>query len=1840
MSPVSLLRSFLSTFTKSSPTRFPVGAILSGAAVCLGPVSQAQVFYIQTLQATVTNATVSNTAFAEAGLFGAQGINVSMDLDFSRTGVMSISSSVGGEFRAGFQLLDESGNPVLLETSSGTGFVVYDDDWEGDPDSGFPFSLGAFVSTGQATGLSAVLIPVQQGRLRAALCEVYTFDAAPSTFLHFTGASSGDSAVNTLSVLNGVSINDRSALAGAAPSDDAYGFSVEADVTFHRFDESGLSPAISDVDILYDVSLWRVDPINGDEQIPLVQSEFTVAQSLSTHTQPFFNAVYSLDTFHTFQIVPDGVQLDSVNEVYYARVTIAHLENPATNFVMTGNTEDSADTQLMHFNGSLFWNATETTLEDFTNDPAVGGSWSASYITASLSNAEGFLTGSPGYTWGPTGPTIRLEADGTARVVTPSFSTPLTPPSTPDMDATAGIRFKRTDLTLDHGTPTGLIGTLTVYLPTGMGWAPTAAQHNFDGRIQFNGQNFTQALQPTDSSYTFTNGGSNFAVVEETKPLAYQAGQITWTVATGLVEVIGTGTIGYLREDELAQLEASPVTAAEKIKRSNEQYYRGVGTFFSSVVIPVVPGSSGEALLTTDLSFNNTTFSSHFPYDVQLVTGGGYVAIVDDLIDTTSSYLSSFDPLVIQYNQACVSDDCGVGPMMQSMVLFSNTGQFRFTPDGGLVTTGFIDNSSTPDTLAWGYIDPLGRYHHETTAFSGADFHMPGHFVRGDQDTGPARVYGPGVILYTGALASDPQIVERPATPGYLDGLTDYAGFNLRTLTDSTVFSDSTIAGVPVIFDLTGRSKYYIREAGVTGIHEAVPGTFPANLTLYGYNLDFTQYGLNYRMNQPDESRTEGAVNLPYPSDFTQEFEEMAFTCLGGLDSVKVPAGTGEQTMSYWLANIEILTLGFESENGCDPTADTYLLAGVSAEAAYVTPPLYGTLGYLPSGELMIPSSSTLDVNSRLHLPSVVEFDGPTKNTDPNDPGATATEVYQLVPATLAYYNDYASTSEQAQGDGKINFAGTLDVSFFEDLEVHMQTSARNVLPNQTVPIHLMGGWDESGKTFFNSAGFDDDNTGFPDPLVYPGVSEALYRNDAGAVGDPTPFLIHARQDWLGVINFDYPLKWSTSTRSFESYEPKTNDLLVITAEHKLEYLSAETAELSIGITYEGMPEVNITNFVLNQVDETTGVYQALLQEAKKPVVDTIEDGIDRMGDMLDDSMQTLYGEFLADTVETQIVDPIYDQLYTAANNLTYDPTVIQAVLTNRLKTGSGSLQDLIADLSSGVGNANYLFTEVDNRLLAIELGLTSIIDGVWLDNLGNPIPQPGAIAPDYAAFLGKNLNGEFEILAPLVERLLDELAPDISSELNALLAGAVDDLNARINDLLEEAKPSIDQIIVVLDDLRTVIGEVRTAIAPAGDMLDEFQTILTTSSSEIDAITTEMLTEIDAFFAVIPDPADFLSYTEEEIKTRIRNEIRDIFFSADFVAEIQVTLKQYLYDADAAINAAISEAFAQLNGVIRDLVSDALSEVDDTINGFLGDIDDVMGAGKLNGNAQFNGDALRRLHIDLYLQLMIPDEMEFNGYLTIEQFDSEGDDTCSPGTPGGVVTEVSMGATDVPADWISPDLRISVGAKFNFQSSPNFKLLGLGGSFELTSGEVNFETFRITAMGAALMFGASENYLAAELGLAFNSYEAYGGVYFGRTCSLDPLLMVDEDVAELLGNPNPTFTGIYVYGECHIPVSEAVLGIPASCFFRISAGIGAGAFYFVEGNTLGGKIFASVSGEALCVVSIKGEVTMIGLMTNGELRFKGKGRLSGKAGPCPLCIKFGKTATITYEGGSWGVDL
>lgn len=141
-----------------------------------------------------------------------------------------------------------------------------------------------------------------------------------------------------------------------------------------------------------------------------------------------------------------------------------------------------------------------------------------------------------------------------------------------------------------------------------------------------------------------------------------------------------------------------------------------------------------------------------------------------------------------------------------------------------------------------------------------------------------------------------------------------------------------------------------------------------------------------------------------------------------------------------------------------------------------------------------------------------------------------------------------------------------------------------------TAPIYLMGGWpdkgfeDSPGVNFFTANPADTDNLGKPSTITL-----AQYRQ--GNSGGNEEYLIRAQRNWLGIVDLDYPLDWSSSTRAFTAFNSVHNDLLVIQVEHEAKYLSAENTELAFGAQYSGVPQINIANLAFG---ELTGVADAL----------------------------------------------------------------------------------------------------------------------------------------------------------------------------------------------------------------------------------------------------------------------------------------------------------------------------------------------------------------------------------------------------------------------------------------------------------------------------------------------------------------------------------------------------------------------------------------------------------------------------------------------------------------------
>ncbi|MCC5839891.1 MAG: hypothetical protein JJT96_07195 [Opitutales bacterium] len=390
---------------------------------------------------------------------------------------------------------------------------------------------------------------------------------------------------------------------------------------------------------------------------------------------------------------------------------------------------------------------------------------------------------------------------------------------------------------------------------------------------------------------------------------------------------------------------------------------------------------------------------------------------------------------------------------------------------------------------------------------------------------------------------------------------------------------------------------------------------------------------------------------------------------------------------------------------------------------------------------------------------------------------------------------------------------------------------------------------------------------------------------------------------------------------------------------------------------------------------------------------------------------------------------------------------------------------------------------------------------------------------------------------------------------------------------------------------------------------------------------------DILAQLQTIKTGVDSFPAKEAAIRAEMKQRMEDYVLGLRVVADFNRLIKQRIYDTTALFTAAIDEVFDQINLTVREVVREVVGGLDDKFNEMLGDdINTTMFTADIKGYAKIRNDSLTELRLDLKAQLNVPDEMKVHVFLLIRELNSENTaSVCLPSS--GKATEVTMGAKDIAVEWLFPDTSLSIQAKFIFDADmEGMPLRGFGGGFML-EGEISFaESVKILKLGASVMFGKDEFYISAAAGVEVQGFAGTGGIFLGRACSIDPFFW-DPEVAAVIGQP--PFTGMYGYGEFWIPI-PTLIGIPSTCLFNLSAGVGAGAGFFLEGPTVFGKMFLGVSGDVLCIISITGEVTLVGLARPTGLALAGKGRFKAELGWCPLCLKVEKSILLARENKKW----
>ena len=994
------------------------------------------------------------------------------------------------------------------------------------------------------------------------------------------------------------------------------------------------------------------------------------------------------------------------------------------------------------------------------------------------------------------------------------------------------------------------------------------------------------------------------------------------------------------------------------------------------------------------------------------------------------------------------------------------------------------------------------------------------------------------------------------------------------------------------------------------GLHDAVNGTFPSNATLFGYHFSFSNYGLSFLSNLNVISRTNGEIVLPAPSNFQLPMEKISFTCRGSIKEAKVAGSASSRELDYWNVDFRPLAIRFLADNACNP-ADSRLVVAMETSAAHLNEPLFGKVGFHPNGQIIRPSDNYANITSEFALPGKFTFNGP------------GTEKYEIVGVRGAYLNHAASNPS---GPGFWNVAAAVNVPFFEDLKTHVHFSGDADATSS--PVYIMGGWAKSGSgtptrgwatgpngfaNFFTSEAFDLAHDGFPTAVGLPTYRNLSETNAPHAES----YLCRAQQSWLDAVNFDYPLDWSSSGRSFTGHRVHKNDLFVLNVEHQVDWLTGENAKISFGAQYDGLPKIHVANFFNKHADQALKDIESFVTATSDDVFNKFTGGVDDLAEMLNDQVDGLVDGVL-DKGINQFHDAFCQAIQNALNQV--GPNTCQQVINQYIR--NGPLKNALNNIASAANQPSSILNAIDQRLISADQSIAAITG--QLAN-GNAFPNSMLGDLDQA---GNNINA---FVMALISQHLGNVAQNVG----------VDSIADAIQNVVNGAKPQLNQLVNQLKSIQQSIQQVRNQLAQAGAIVQQIQQIVQNASNQINAVCNEVADALEKYACSIleQDIPNFINL-KHKLRDTLKQKLKDFLYAKTFISDIHKAIKDKAYDIKAAYDEAIDSVFAQIRNIVIGVVGKHIANAEAKINKMIGGIGDKMGAGKIDGFAHINGNSIKLLRLDAEFSWKVPEELRYTGYLQIKELDSTGPNGCSP--PGQPLTEVTCGALNIPLKWISKGVKANIGGRFTFQQSQGVTLpLGFGGSLEMTEGEIKVGTLLIQKFAAAAMFGIDnpltptnelEAYLAANVGVKFDNYKLGGALFLGRTCTLAPIAMVDPDAAAIIGNP--PFTGGYCYAEGWFPLFNG------GKVFNLSIGAGVGVFYFAEGPTYGGRLMGAVSGELLELLQVTGRMDLIGVKSGDDFRFRGTGKVTGSIGPCDACVEFSKGFRATYLNNSWDLDL
>ncbi|MCB1738938.1 MAG: hypothetical protein KDK91_01105, partial [Gammaproteobacteria bacterium] len=490
-----------------------------------------------------------------------------------------------------------------------------------------------------------------------------------------------------------------------------------------------------------------------------------------------------------------------------------------------------------------------------------------------------------------------------------------------------------------------------------------------------------------------------------------------------------------------------------------------------------------------------------------------------------------------------------------------------------------------------------------------------------------------------------------------------------------------------------------------------------------------------------------------------------------------------------------------------------------------------------------------------------------------------------------------------------------------------------------------------------------------------------------------------------------------------------------------------------------------------------------------------------------------------------------------------------------------------------------------------------------------------------------------------------NQLIADVTTALNTI-ESKINTVRVQVKSALDTADDAIGAGVAVVDEVRNGLGQVRLVIEEARDGVF---TSLTGMTSIVDIKTDVFDAALQSVSFVYPadalgpkrsivkqlalvltDPIDqaiaqsvaianaqlqsLTAFVPHPSAAELRELVVDAIMNSPAVESIHTVVYMATDEVSDLLNDIVLDVLDQVAFVLKDLAQQLENQVNAALDAATAAFKDQIpiNAAKLDGYALIEGDELMRLHLGAEFTQDGDDEENTTSYgaaLDVVSWNANNKAlNCLGGNTSGLLdasisvygVPISVGVSDATLQELTLGITIE-----------NLKPVGVNGMI-IIDGEIDFQAFQIYDIAFAAGVGKYENYLGASGAGKFDSVMMFVAFLIGKTCNTDVLLVLDPEASKWVTFPGGIFNGGYVRGGASIPIWDN------GCFLRVGAYASAGAWLLIGPPfTVGGVVSGGAWGKALCIASLKGQVTVWGEKSGDVFTFGGEGWGAAGLGFC-----------------------